>query len=149
MDNKDILNVLKNCNDSDNYQKCKELLPQWDNSVAFPSDLSIRDYIKMHKWSAEDLDKIGTELMIDKYLAPHIKDVYFKMKEFRDNPRFELTRDQEAYGRIMGYNLEWNDEETDEQRQDKKAAILYEHSISRFFNNSQLKGNKDDNEINS
>ena len=45
----------------------------------------------------------------------------------------------------MGYNLDWNEKETDEDRQNKKATILYEHSIYRFFNNSKLKGNNNDN----
>ena len=74
-----------------------------------------------------------------------MKDVYYIMKEFRSNSRNELTYDQEAYAKIMGYNLDWNEKETDEDRQNKKATILYEHSIYRFFNNSKLKGNNNDN----
>ena len=146
MNNTEILNNLKNCNDEDNFKKCKELLPLWNNNEStFPSDLSVKNFIKLDKWSFEELNQISTELFINKYLAPHMKDVYYIMKEFRSNSRNELTYDQEAYAKIMGYNLDWNEKENDEDRQNKKATILYEHSIYRFFNNSKLKGNNNDN----
>ena len=66
MNNTEILNNLKNCNDEDNFKKCKELLPLWNNNEStFPSDLSVKNFIKLDKWSFEELNQISTELFIN------------------------------------------------------------------------------------
>ena len=143
MKNTQILKKLEKAEEN-NYETFCELISQWNkNESEFPNDLEVKKYIKLDKWSKEELEKIKTEMLIKQYLPDYFLDIYFEMKEFRYNPRRELTSSQRGYARLMGYNLDFIENETKEERQNRKAAVVYDWSISKYLNDSKL--NKGDN----
>lgn len=120
--NKEILEILEGCNGDENAGQVKEILQLWDKSEAFPIDQAKR-YIKMHEWS---YDKFGftMERAFDKVLPDWFLRVFFDVKEFRSNPRNELTSTCEAMSKIQGYPM---------KTQDDKAFCQYDYSLRKYF----------------
>lgn len=120
--NQEILEILEKCNGDENAAQVKEIIGLWDNSEAFPVDQAKR-YIKMHEWS---YDKFGffMESEIAKTLPKWFMNVFFDVKEFRSNPRNELTSTCEAMSKIQGYPM---------KTQDDKAFCQYDYSLRKYF----------------
>ena len=124
--NEEILQELESVSDNENAAAVKENLPLWDTSEAFPMDQAKR-YIKMHQWS---YDKFGfsTELVLQKALPKWFLKVFFDMKEFKSNPRNELTSTCEALSKINGYPM---------TTQEDKAFCQYDYSLRKYFESSK------------
>ena len=127
MTNEQILEQLSVADD--NAAAVKDLLPQWGNADDFPLTVeTFKQYIKMHKWDYQDFN-FEMELVIKKYLPDYMLDVFFDMKEFRSNPRNELTSTGRTFAKICGFPME---------TQDDKAFCQYEYSFRKYYDNSRL-----------
>lgn len=124
--NKEILEILENTNGDENAGQVKEILQLWDKSEEFPVDQAKR-YIKMHEWS---YNKFGfsMELALKGVVPEWFMNVFFDVKEFRSNPRNELTSTCEAMSKIQGYPM---------KTQDDKAFCQYDYSLRKYFNSSK------------
>lgn len=120
--NQEILEILENCNGDENAAQVKEIIGLWDKSEAFPIDQAKR-YIKMQEWS---YNKFGfsMEFEISKTLPKWFLKVFFDMKEFKSNPRNELTSSCEALSKINGYPM---------KTQEDKAFCQYDYSLRKYF----------------
>lgn len=120
--NTEILEILEGCNGDENAAQVKEIIGLWDKSEAFPVDQAKR-YIKMHEWS---YNKFGfsTEFEIAKTLPKWFLKVFFDMKEFKSNPRNELTSTCETLSKINGYPM---------KTQEDKAFCQYDYSLRKYF----------------
>lgn len=120
--NTEILEILENCNGDENAAQVKEIIGLWDKSEAFPVDQAKR-YIKMHEWSSNKFG-FSMEFEIAKILPKWFMNVFFDVKEFRSNPRNELTSTCEAMSKIQGYPM---------KTQDDKAFCQYDYSLRKYF----------------
>ena len=120
--NTEILEILENCNGDENAAQVKEIIGLWDKSEAFPVDQAKR-YIKMHEWSSNKFG-FSMEFEITKTLPKWFMNVFFDVKEFRSNPRNELTSTCEAMSKIQGYPM---------KTQDDKAFCQYDYSLRKYF----------------
>lgn len=120
--NTEILEILEGCNGDENAAQVKEIITLWDKSENFPVDQAKR-YIKMQEWS---YDKFGfsMEFEIAKTLPKWFLKVFFDMKEFKSNPRNELTSTCEALSKINGYPM---------KTQEDKAFCQYDYSLRKYF----------------
>lgn len=120
--NQEILEILEGCNGDENAAQVKEIIGLWDKSEEFPVDQAKR-YIKMQEWS---YDKFGfsMEFEIAKTLPKWFLKVFFDMKEFKSNPRNELTSSCEALSKINGYPM---------KTQEDKAFCQYDYSLKKYF----------------
>lgn len=120
--NQEILEILEKCNGDENAAQVKEIIGLWDKSEAFPVDQAKR-YIKMHEWSYDKFN-FFMEFEIAKTLPKWFMNVFFDVKEFRSNPRNELTSTCEAMSKIQGYPM---------KTQDDKAFCQYDYSLRKYF----------------
>lgn len=120
--NQEILEILENSNGNENAAQVKEIIGLWDKSEAFPVDQAKR-YIKMHEWSYDKFS-FFMESEIAKTLPKWFMNVFFDVKEFRSNPRNELTSTCEAMSKIQGYPM---------KTQDDKAFCQYDYSLRKYF----------------
>ena len=120
--NTEILEILESCSGDENAAQVKEIIGLWDNSEAFPVDQAKR-YIKMHEWSSNKFG-FSMEYEIAKTLPKWFMNVFFDVKEFRSNPRNELTSTCEAMSKIQGYPM---------KTQDDKAFCQYDYSLRKYF----------------
>lgn len=120
--NTEILEILEGCNGDENAAQVKEIIGLWDKSENFPVDQAKR-YIKMQEWS---YNKFGfsMEFEIAKTLPKWFLKVFFDMKEFKSNPRNELTSTCEALSKINGYPM---------KTQEDKAFCQYDYSLRKYF----------------
>jgi hypothetical protein len=120
--NTEILEILEGCNGDENAAQVKEIIGLWDKSENFPVDQAKR-YIKMQEWS---YNKFGfsMEFEIAKTLPKWFLKVFFDMKEFKSNPRNELTSSCEALSKINGYPM---------TTQEDKAFCQYDYSLRKYF----------------
>lgn len=120
--NQEILEILEKCNGDENAAQVKEIIGLWDKSEAFPVDQAKR-FIKMHEWSYDKFS-FFMECEIAKTLPKWFMNVFFDVKEFRSNPRNELTSTCEAMSKIQGYPM---------KTQDDKAFCQYDYSLRKYF----------------
>lgn len=120
--NQEILQKLESTSDDENAQVVKELIGSWDKSESFPIDQAKR-YVKMQQWSYDKFS-FAMELEIKKTFPQWFLKVFFDMKEFRSNPRNELTSSCEALSKINGYPM---------KTQDDKAFCQYDYSLRKYF----------------
>lgn len=107
-----------------NAQSVKKYLSLWNvNESAFPID-DIKRYIRLNEWHLADFDT-NTELLIQRILPPWFSLVFIKMKQFRSNNRNELSSQEEAFGKLMGYPM---------NTQDEKAFVLYD-ALHQYYVN--------------
>lgn len=120
--NTEILEILESCSGDENAMQVKEIIGLWDKSEAFPVDQAKR-YIKMQEWS---YNKFGfsMEFEIAKTLPKWFLKVFFDMKEFKSNPRNELTSTCETLSKINGYPM---------KTQEDKAFCQYDYSLRKYF----------------
>jgi len=120
--NTEILEILEGCNGDENAAQVKEIIGLWDKTEAFPVDQAKR-YIKMQEWS---YNKFGfsMEFEIAKTLPKWFLKVFFDMKEFKSNPRNELTSTCETLSKINGYPM---------KTQEDKAFCQYDYSLRKYF----------------
>ncbi len=120
--NDEILDVLEHTNDEENANNVKEIIGLWDKSEPFPME-QVRRYIKMQQWP---YNKFGfsMELELKKTLPAWFLKVFFDMKEFKSNPRNELTSSCEALSKINGYPM---------KTQEDKAFCQYDYSLKKYF----------------
>ena len=123
--NQEILRQLESTNGDENANTVKMILELWDRSEEFPIDQAKR-YIKMHEWSYDRFN-FGMEMILKKVLPDFFLNVFFDVKEFRSNPRNELTSTCEAMSKIQGYPM---------KTQDDKAFCQYDYSLRKFFKSS-------------
>jgi len=123
MTNQEIITLLKTA--ACNEYAMKEMLPKWDKSEAFPEE-ELKSCVKMNTWSHKDFD-YEMELIIKEYLPNFMLDVFFDMKEFKSNPRNELTSTCEAWSKIQGYPM---------TTQDDKAFCQFIYSFEKYYNHS-------------
>lgn len=127
MTNEQILQQLMEA--EDNAAACRELLPQWDVSQPFVLTVdNFKQYIKMHMWDYKDFN-FEMECLVKKYLPAFMLDVFFDLKEFRSNPRNELTSTGRVFAKMSGFPM---------QTQDDKAFCQYEYSFRKYFDNPRL-----------
>lgn len=139
MTNTEILEKLMNrateynpaSKESVNAQMVVEYLPKWDGAEPFPVN-QLERYIRMNEWTYEDFN-IETEMAIRQVLPDYVLDIFFNVKEFRENSRNELLSYQETFARL--YGLPYN-------TQDEKALCVFKCAISRFLNNSEINKSK-------
>lgn len=129
MSNQKILQALQNSEYSENAKTFTSQIGKWDKSETFPYK-DLKQYLKLHQWEYNDFN-FENELLIQEFLPAFVLDIFFAMKEFRDNSRMELTSVQETYARIYGYP---------HKTQDEKAFCLYEYLFNRYYENSEIKG---------
>lgn len=122
MANNDILEVFESTICDDNANKVKELIGSWDTTEAFPIERAMR-YIKMQQWSYDRFN-FGMESVLKKVLPEWFMNVFFDLKEFRSNPRNELTSTCEIVSKINGYPM---------KTQDDKAFCQYDYSLRKYF----------------
>lgn len=122
MTNNDILEAFESTICDDNANKVKELIGSWDTTEAFPIERAIR-YIKMQQWSYDRFN-FGMESALKKVLPEWFMNVFFDLKEFRSNPRNELTSTCEIVSKINGYPM---------KTQDDKAFCQYDYSLRKYF----------------
>ena len=120
--NPEILEILEKCNGDENAAQVKEIIGSWDKSEAFPVD-QVKRYIKMHEWSYNKFS-FSMESEIAKTLPKWFMNVFFDVKEFRSNPRNELTSTCETMSKIQGYPM---------KTQDDKAFCQYDYSLRKYF----------------
>jgi hypothetical protein len=120
--NEEILDTLESTNNDFNAEEVKSLIGLWDKSEPFPIDQAKR-YIKMQEWSYKQFG-FTMELELKKTLPHWFLKVFFDMKEFRSNPRNELTSSCEALSKINGYPM---------KTQDDKAFCQYDYSLRKYF----------------
>ena len=120
--NPEILEILEKCNGDENAAQVKEIIGLWDKSEAFPVD-QVKRYIKMHEWSYNKFS-FSMESEIAKTLPKWFMNVFFDVKEFRSNPRNELTSTCETMSKIQGYPM---------KTQDDKAFCQYDYSLRKYF----------------
>lgn len=120
--NQEILEILESCSGDENAAQVKEIIGLWDKSEPFPVSQAKR-YIKMQQWS---YNKFGfsMEYEIAKTLPKWFLKVFFDMKEFKSNPRNELTSSCEALSKINGYPM---------TTQEDKAFCQYDYSLRKYF----------------
>lgn len=128
MNNNDILEALDEAEGTDNAQAVLELLPKWNKTESeFPIDDLIR-YVKMHQWEYEDFT-FDMENALLAVLPKFVHDIFFDLKEFRDNSRNELTSTCEAFARINAWPR---------TTQDEKAWCQYKYSFNKYYENSNI-----------
>jgi len=111
-------------NRSYNAQSVKKYLEQWNiKESTFPID-DVKRYIRLNEWCFEDFDT-HTELVIQHILPSWFLLVFTKMKQFRSNKRNELSSQEEAFGKLMGYPM---------NTQDEKAFVLYDALHQYYIN---------------
>lgn len=120
--NQEILEKLESTSDDENARVVKELIGSWDKSESFPVDQAKR-YVKMQQWSYDKFS-FAMELEIKKTFPQWFLKVFFDMKEFRSNPRNELTSSCETLSKINGYPM---------KTQDDKAFCQYDYSLRKYF----------------
>lgn len=120
--NQEILEKLESTSDDENARVVKELIGSWDKSESFPIDQAKR-YVKMQQWSYDKFS-FAMELEIKKTFPQWFLKVFFDMKEFRSNPRNELTSSCETLSKINGYPM---------KTQDDKAFCQYDYSLRKYF----------------
>lgn len=120
--NEEILQILESTNSDENADQVKEILGLWDNSEQFPLDQAKR-YIKMHQWSYDKFN-FSMESALLKVLPEWFIRVFFDIKEFRRNPRNELTSSCETMSKIQGYPM---------KTQDDKAFCQYDYSLRKYY----------------
>lgn len=120
--NQEILEKLESTGDDENARVVKELIGSWDKSESFPIDQAKR-YVKMQQWSYDKFS-FAMELEIKKTFPQWFLKVFFDMKEFRSNPRNELTSSCETLSKINGYPM---------KTQDDKAFCQYDYSLRKYF----------------
>lgn len=120
--NTEILEILESTSGDENANQVKEIISLWDKSEPFPVSQAKR-YIKMQQWS---YNKFGfsMEYEIAKTLPKWFLKVFFDMKEFKSNPRNELTSSCEALSKINGYPM---------KTQEDKAFCQYDYSLRKYF----------------
>lgn len=112
-------------NRSYNAQSVKKYFEQWNaNESAFPIN-EVKRYIRLNEWQRDDFD-MHTELVLQRQLPKWFMLVFTKMKQFRSNSRNELSLQEEAFGKIMGYPM---------NTQDEKAFVLYDAVYQKYVNN--------------
>lgn len=112
-------------NRSYNAQSVKKYLEQWNASEsAFPIN-EVKRYIRLNEWQRDDFDT-HTELVLQRQLPKWFMLVFTKMKQFRSNRRNELSLREEAFGKLMGYPM---------NTQDEKAFVLYDAVYQEYINN--------------
>ena len=124
--NPEILQILESTNGDENADQVKEILQLWDKSEAFPIDQAKR-YIKMHEWSYDKFS-FSMEQILKKVLPDFFLNIFFDVKEFRSNPRNELTSTCETMSKIQGYPM---------KTQDDKAFCQYDYSLRKYFKSSE------------
>lgn len=120
--NQEILEILEGCNGDENAAQVKEIIGLWDKTEAFPVDQAKR-YIKMQEWSYSKFG-FSMEFEIAKALPKWFLKVFFDMKEFKSNPRNELTSTCETLSKINGYPM---------KTQEDKAFCQYDYSLRKYF----------------
>ena len=120
--NTEILEILESTSDDENANQVKEIIGLWDKSEPFPIDQAKR-YIKMQEWSYKQFG-FSMELELKKTLPHWFLKVFFDMKEFKSNPRNELTSTCEALSKINGYPM---------TTQEDKAFCQYDYSLRKYF----------------
>ena len=112
-------------NRSYNAQSVKKYLEQWNASEsAFPIN-EVKRYIRLNEWQRDDFDT-HTELVLQRQLPKWFMLVFINMKQFRSNSRNELSSQEEAFGKLMGYPM---------NTQDEKAFVLYDAAYQKYINN--------------
>lgn len=135
--NKDILKELEKRDDelefeipegrSGNACNIKAHLQHWDSSEPFPY-IELKRYIRMNEWTKNDFN-IELEMLLMDKLPSFIHDIYFEMKEFKANTRMEPLPSQRAFGRVMGYPMD---------TQEEKAFVVFDWSFKNYYENSEL-----------
>lgn len=108
-----------------NAQSVKKYLEQWNaEESTFPIN-DVKRYIRLNEWQLADFDT-HTELVIQKHLPKWFLLVFTKMKQFRSHTKAELNSQEEAFGKLMGYPM---------NTQDEKAFVLYDAIYQKYVNN--------------
>lgn len=132
MNNNQLILLDLSNSSEDNAEVVRRLLPKWKESESAFPDETLMQYIKMQFWDYKDFD-FDMEMIVTDYLPDFMRDVFFEMKEFRSNPRNEVSSSVEMFARLMGYPME---------TQNDKAFCLYNYMFRRYFDNSQLNKNE-------
>lgn len=102
----------------------KKYLRDWNNDEStFPID-DIRRYIRLNEWKKDDFNP-SAEIILSRILPKWFLLVYHELEFFRRNPRRELTKNQEALGKLYGHPM---------STQDEKAFTMYEYFLQLYLN---------------
>lgn len=111
-----------------NAEMVRLCISDWDNGQFFFPHVELRRYIRFAEWTAKDFN-FENEMLIQKYLPDFVHDIFFEMKEFRENSRRELLSTQEAFGRMMGLPY---------KTQDEKALVVYNYAYQKYYEDSKI-----------
>lgn len=122
-------NILKKLEDrtKSNAEQFKTYLSQWSKKDKFPCN-ELKRYIRFNEWEYKDFG-FENELLVRKHLEDWVLDVFFEVKEFRQNSRNELTSTQFAYAKLTGYPCD---------TQNEKAFCVYTWAFDRYFGETEI-----------
>jgi len=115
-----------------NAEAFRNCMGQWNDMEFFFPEVDLRKYIRMNEWTRDDFSFENEQIVMEN-LPKYMHDIFHEMKEFRDNPRNELTSIQEIYARMVGWPM---------KTQDEKAFCAYNYTFQRYFKNSTLHKNE-------